>query len=258
MRSWFEPCGSWHVLHASRAGAWSQMIRPALFGVAAHAGFVDPVADLEQPDVRGPVRVVARRALHLALADRHVAEPLELGDLRLVTAVAGLRGRDGLELRVLRLRAVNGMARHAGQVARVVRTALPERVRRPVVARRTCVRGVAWRHRLEHTNLRLVPGFGVFLARAVAALAGLVGPRRRRPGVLRLAVQRGHDGLVLSFVACETGVVSGKGRGLVRRGARRLGGRRGLPWSGLTASLRLSRRDDGRDRPQRDRDCQER
>ena len=49
---------------------------------------------------------------------------------------AGLGDRRGLQLRVLRLRAVDGMARDARQVARVVHAALPLRVRRPVVAGR--------------------------------------------------------------------------------------------------------------------------
>ena len=41
--------------------------RPALLGVAARAGLVDRVADLEHLHVVRAVRVVARRALHLAL-----------------------------------------------------------------------------------------------------------------------------------------------------------------------------------------------
>src|SRR5437588_11954457 len=72
--------------------------RTALFRMAADAHLVDPVADLQHSNVRRSVRVVARRAIHLRLAQRHVTRPLKLRDLGLVTRHTCVNHRLRLQL----------------------------------------------------------------------------------------------------------------------------------------------------------------
>ncbi len=111
--------------------------RPAHLGVTAGAALGHRAAHLERLDVADrPVRVVARRARHLALAHRHVGDgAFGLGDLRPVArgAQRGLRRLD--ELAFQRLRAVHAVARAAGEVAALVGAAFPPGVIPAVVAR---------------------------------------------------------------------------------------------------------------------------
>src|SRR5262249_48708193 len=108
-------------------------IRSALVGVAARTRLVDRRAGLQEPDVLTAVRVVARRAGHGAFTHRHVIEPVLLvGD----AAVAGAAQRHlVLDFQLRRpLRVVDAVTAHAADVALVVLTAVPERVRVAVVA----------------------------------------------------------------------------------------------------------------------------
>ena len=211
-------------------------IGPALLGVAADARLVDPVADLEHPDVGRSVRVVARRAVHLAFAQRHVARPLKLGDLGLVARRAGLHHRRRLELRLLGLGRMNAVARHARQVARVVHPALPVRVAPTVVARQARLRHVARRHRGEHLDVALAARVDVRLAGPVAGLAALAAGGRSR--VSRLPMERVLQRLAFDVMAARTRVGADVTVGLRGRRARR---RRGHAPGPGRSGLRLRR-----------------
>ena len=93
MRSFDEPCGSWHVVQFSRTGACSHSIGPRISAWQLVHSLVDRAADLQRLDVADrAVRVVARRARHLALAHRHVRDrALGLGDLQAMARRAQLR-----------------------------------------------------------------------------------------------------------------------------------------------------------------------
>ena len=87
--------------------------RSALLGVARSARFVHAVAGLQQSDVGRPVRVVARRAFHLAFAHWHMTRAIQLGDLVAMAGHALLLLRGGLQLSHWRFRMMNAVARHA-------------------------------------------------------------------------------------------------------------------------------------------------
>ena len=249
--------------------------RPALLGVAADARLVQPVAGLEQLDVGRAVRVVARRALHLALGDRHVRRTAHLGGLLLMARLAQLRLRGGLELVLDRLGVVRAVARRAGEIAAVVRAPLPECVRPSRMARQA---GFVARARIdlgvaEPEDVPLVVVIDVGLAGPVAALAAVGG--HRRPRIVHATVGRLADG-ALRLVALQARVVAheaGRGlptgqRGDVRAGrpVRCVGWRPRRHDDGdgdglwpddafLIAAARVGRRDDDRG-PHRERDPQ--
>jgi len=111
--------------------------RSAHLGVTARAQLVHRAADLEVLDVADrPVRVVTRRARHLAFANRHVGDsPLGLHDLQPMTGDAQL-GFGGLcELMLWRLRIVNAVACGAREIPRFVHAAFPTDVITAVVTR---------------------------------------------------------------------------------------------------------------------------
>lgn len=123
--------------------------RAALFGVATDAGLTDPVARLQQLDVGGSMRIVATRAVQLALAYRHVCRPLHLQHLWPVALGARLALRRGAQLRRLGLWVVHAMTGDARHVARIVRAAGPLRVGTAVVAAHARRVGVPRCHRRE-------------------------------------------------------------------------------------------------------------
>jgi len=84
--------------------------RAALFDVAGRAETGDRVADAQHLRVRAAVRVVAARALHLALAHGHVAGAVKLRDLVTMTVRAELHLRLGLELADVRDGVVHAVA----------------------------------------------------------------------------------------------------------------------------------------------------
>ncbi len=195
--------------------------RAALLRVAADAGLVEPVAHLQQLDVGGAVRVVARRALHLALGDRHVRGATHLRRLLLVAGLAQLGLRVGLQLALERLGRVRAVARRAGHVPGVVRAAVPHGVRALGVAREA---GLVARPRVglgvaEPQDLALVVVVHVGLPRAVTALAATVGRWRAR--VLDTTVGRLAD-RALGLVALQAHRVAGEARRRLASGQRRL------------------------------------
>ena len=130
--------------------------RPALLGVARVAVLVD--RGLQDHLVVGrAVRVVAARALELALAQRHVARPEELGLLLQVAARAQIHLRL-LEKRLRHLAlGVRIVAVHARDVRLVVAGAHPVLLARLVVALHARRRGGGGAQVLEDANLGLVP-----------------------------------------------------------------------------------------------------
>ena len=185
--------------------------------------FVDRVARLQQPDVGRAVRVVARRAFHLALAHRHVAGAIQLGHLVAVAGHALLLLIDRLQLRLGRLRLVDAVTADARDVARFVLAALPQRMRSPVVARRAAVGHLPGRQPIELHRLDLLGIAGVRLARPVTGFASL----GRRRGFADSAPGRAWwpDRRVVTGVAGGTGLgadVTGWRRaGCLRRRRRR-------------------------------------
>ena len=137
MRSFDEPCG----IVAGRAVLAHRRVLPqhraAHLGVAADAALGDGAADLQCLDVADrTVRVVARRAGHLAFAHRHVRDgALGLGDLQRDGTSRTLRLRRFDELLLGRLRTVHAVTGGARQIARVVRAAFPAGMIAAVVAR---------------------------------------------------------------------------------------------------------------------------
>jgi len=81
--------------------------RPALLGMARKAALVDVIADTKLLDVCRSVRIVARRARHLAFTDGHVRRAHLLVHLGPVTRRAHLDDARLDELRLFRLRAVD-------------------------------------------------------------------------------------------------------------------------------------------------------
>ena len=116
---------------------------------------------------------------------------------------------------------MDAVARRAGEIAAVVRAALPRRVRAAIVAGEARLADFLRLHRGELQDVSLGVVVDVRLAGAVAALAALAGGRRAR--ILRLAVLAGVDARFLIGVAADAGI----GPGITSlRSARRLDGRR--------------------------------
>src|SRR5215831_12242763 len=107
--------------------------------MARHAQLAHRAARLQRLDVADrPMRVVTRRARHLALADWHVRDStLGFCDLQTVTRHAHLRLRRLDKLALGRLETVHAVARTARQIAAIVRAAFPRGVFAAVVARET-------------------------------------------------------------------------------------------------------------------------
>src|SRR5207344_3263039 len=99
--------------------------------------------------LRGVVRVVTARALHLALAHRMMGRPLVFRADLLVAREAGLGVALRLQLRLHRLEAVNAVARDAPGVATVVEPAVPVRARSLLMTRQASVVDLAGLERLE-------------------------------------------------------------------------------------------------------------
>src|ERR1019366_4979913 len=147
----------------------------ALLHVAGVAGLVGRARD-EELLVRGAVRVVARRAFHFPLRDRHVRVVRLLRHLGRVAAGARRHHVVLLQVRALRFRMHHGVAVGAGHVAALVRASLPKRARRLLVALQAG--GVALRNgrlrllaEVDERAALLAAGLGVLLARSVTALA---------------------------------------------------------------------------------------
>ena len=187
MRSLFDPCGSWQVAQLSplmpacsnrngpRFSAWHD----------AHASLtLLPVR--EQLDVGRSVRVVARRAFHLAFANRHVAGAIELGDLVAMAVHAQLLLVRRLQLRGRRHRVMDAVARGAGDIARFVLAAFPQRVDALVVAGGARLADGLRRNLVELDRLDLLR---IARMRFAGPMAGLTAHRRRRRArILRLAM----------------------------------------------------------------------
>ena len=75
--------------------------RAALFGMTTHAALVDVIADLEEPLVGGPVRVMTRGADQFAFTYRHVRRTLQLEHLGTMALRAGFDLRQLLQLSLL-------------------------------------------------------------------------------------------------------------------------------------------------------------
>ena len=190
----------------------------ALLGVAGVAVLVD--RGLQQHlVVGGAVRVVAARALQLALAHGHVAGAEQLGLLLQVAAGA----QDHLRLAEERLGddlalGVRVVAGHAGDVPAVVRRAHPVLLVALVVALHADRRRIDRAQGLEGADLRLVAAaVHVRLAGAVAALAALrvPGVRRALEGLGRVLVAD-HAGIhahIARFGPPDPGLPAPRGRG---------------------------------------------
>src|SRR5687767_4775134 len=107
--------------------------RAALIGVARGAGLANGVALAQQPHVGRAVHVVARGALEFALAHRHVARSIQLGELVAMTRGADRGLRFFLQLFGLRLVVVHAVARRTRQLPRIVLAAIPECVLAAIV-----------------------------------------------------------------------------------------------------------------------------
>ena len=219
IRSFDDPCGSWQVAQFSRTGACSKSVGSAHLGVTAGARLGDGVPGLQRLDVGDrAVRVVARRARHLALAHRHVGHrALGLRDLQTMTGGAG-RGLGRLRELMLRRRGlVHAVAGGAGEVARLVRAAFPARVGAAVVAREAGRVHLGRLERAEPPDIALGVVVDVGLAGPVAALAAERGGRR--PEILDLPVLRAPDVRRTVVMAERAGVgagVAGRWRRLCR------------------------------------------
>src|SRR5690242_14261550 len=151
---------------------------PALLGVAPEAGVIERRL-IQQRRRHRPVRVVARGAGHLPLAQRHVRRPHRLGPPLDVAAAAGLDHRLLGELEAWGDVLHDLVAVRAGHVPRLVRATLPEDARALGVAREA--HRVALLHRGgvvlregDQASLALAPArVHVLLAGPVAVLAGV-------------------------------------------------------------------------------------
>jgi len=158
------------------------------------------------------VRVVTRRAGHLAFANRHVGDSsLGLHDLLPVTRDAHL-GFGGLyQLMLRRLRIVDAMTCSACEIPRFVHAAFPARVITTVVAREAGVVHVRRLHSGESFDMPLRFVVNVCLARTVAGLAAVRGGRRSR--MRDLTMPRAFEVRRVIGVADRAGV----GTGIPRR-----------------------------------------
>src|SRR5262249_57319203 len=108
--------------------------------------------------------------------------------------------------------------------------ALPVRMGALRMARQAQLAGVARTDRVEPTDVFLLAGVDVLLARTVARLARLTGARRGRPAVLRLAVQRVVQAPAFRFVARRARLITDQTGRLRRWRGRRSGRRRMYRW----------------------------
>ena len=183
--------------------------RSAHLGVAGRTGFVNRAPDAQRLHVADrAVRVVARRARHLALAHRHVRHrALGLGDLHPVTRGTHRRLRALHELAGGRLRLVDAVTRDARQVPRLVHAALPAGVRASVVTRETRLTRACGRQRLQPGDIALRLVVDMRLSWPVAALA--TERRRWRAGIMHLAMSRALERVTLSRVTQNARVAPG-------------------------------------------------
>src|SRR5438067_7687809 len=184
-------------------------VRTALLRMTADARLVHPVADLQHADACGPVGIVASGAVHLPLAHWHVARTLQLRHLGLVAGGARFDDRRRFELRSLGLWAMNGMAGHAREIARVVHPTFPVGVAGAIMTGDANLSGFSRRHRRRKPNFRLIAArFGMGAPGTVTGLAGTALLRRRRAGILHFPVQRLMQLLALRLVTGCAGVVA--------------------------------------------------
>jgi len=168
-------------------------IRSTLVRVTRGAALVNRGARLEQLDVRAAMDVVARRAGQCPLSDRHMVEPMRLVSDVAVARGALVRHALGFELR-RPLGSVDAVAGRTADVPLIVLTAVPQRMRRTVVARRAGAAHLGWRRALEVSDQRWITAFGMLLTGTVTAFAALRGGRRTR--LERIGVSRPFVGLV--------------------------------------------------------------
>ena len=207
--------------------------RPAHLRVAAGAALADRAADLQRLDVADrAVRVVARRAGHLAFAHGHVRDgALGLRHLQPMARGAQLRSRSSsTSWRLERRRACArcGTWCTRGSAPRACCLPTP-RARRGCGRSGTSALTSAGFIALELQDLPLRLVVDVRLAGAVAALAAL--SRGRRARVLRLRVLRALEAGLLVGVAEHAGVAAG----VARRGASACCGRPAGRAAGLAA-----------------------
>ena len=183
--------------------------RSAHLGVTARAQLVDRTPDFQVLDVADrAVRIVARRARHLALADRHVRHrAFGLDDLLAMTGRAQLRLARLHQLVLERLRLVHAVTGRAREVSRFVGAAFPPRVTAAIVAGETGLAHLGRLERAESLDVSLRVVVDVCLPGTVAALAAECGRGRSR--ILRLPVARVLDALGLIVVTEDAGVSTG-------------------------------------------------
>src|SRR3990172_4658858 len=206
----------------------------ALVRVALEAGIVERVG-LEKLLGHRPVGVVAARAVHLALADRHVRVGHLLGGLPQVTLPADLYDRGLGELTSRGDGLHDLVAVGAGEVPRLMGTSLPVEAGRLLMALKAD--GVPLGHRegrllpkgLEPIQ-RLALGLAMGLPRPVAGLAAeafLGGAGMLQEELVVNGLREGGGGILMAFYARLTSRVAGRefrGRlGLDRQGSHPLG-----------------------------------
>jgi len=163
---------------------------------------------------------VARRARHLAFANRHVRDrPFGFHDLQAMTGGAQLRFGGLGELMLRRLRIVDAMTRRAREIPGFVHAAFPARVVAAVVAAEARLVDVGWRDTGESLDVSLGFVVDMRLARTVTGLAAMRGGRRS--GIRRLPVSRALE--IRRVVSMTDG--AGIGAGIPRRQRGRLCGR---------------------------------
>ena len=151
------------------------------------------------------------------------------------------------------LRCVHAVAGRAADVPLIVLAAVPQRMRRAVVARRAGRAHVGRRHLLGVLDERHIAALGVCLARSVTAFTAVRGGR-----CTRVEGERVHRALVRPIVMAPqarflAGVLAGGGR-LFRRRTR--GGRLGPRWTGSLGRLPRRGFDIGRGHRAGERTCQ--
>ena len=147
-----------------------------------------------------PVRVMARRARHLAFANGHVRHrALGLHHLHAMAGGAHLRLGRLHQLVLHRLRRVHAVAGGAGEIPRGVGAGLPARMRAAVVAAETGLGDLGRFQFLEFLDVSLGVVIDVRLAGTMAAFAAERGGGRA--GILGLPVPRVRNALRLRVVA---------------------------------------------------------
>ncbi len=162
--------------------------------MARRAALVNRRSHFEQLHVGAPVDVVTRRTGQRTLPHRHVVESESLVHHVAVARCALLGHRFGFELR-RPLGGVDAMARRAAKVPLIVLTAVPERMRGAVVARRASVARFRRRESGEAPDQGWVSALGMLLPRTVAALAST--SRRGGARFERVTMPGASIGLIL-------------------------------------------------------------